>query len=47
MTLATATQEWRAYQSEMHEDVTVADITLCLSIISSAYHITYINLCFK
>jgi hypothetical protein len=46
MTLAPATQEWQDYQSEMHEGVTVANITVYLNIISSAYHITYISISF-
>jgi len=36
----------RVYQLGMHEDVAVADITVCLIIISSAYQIPYINLSF-
>jgi len=45
MTQATLKQEWRVYQLGMH-DVAVADITVCLTIISSAYHITCIKLSF-
>jgi len=31
-TKATLREEWRVYQSGMHEDVTVVDITVCLTL---------------